>query len=98
MTNLNIVRNKLDEAAVLMSLDPNYIDKIIADPQLALSELDIADNSLPLYAWNPAPSAITACPTCLFKGPIANPHTHADCPPRPNPQPSPTPSPQPTKK
>jgi hypothetical protein len=90
MQNLNQLRGQLD---MLLSASAIHAEAILNDPNNALHFLGIENegDSVPLYAWNPTPSAITACVTCLFKGPTANPRTSADCPPRPQPTPTPTP-------
>lgn len=95
MNALETTRQQLDKIIILISTKPNYANEIKINPDQALANSGILEKSdlIPLCSWNPVPSAITACPTCLLRPTPANPHTSADCPPRPNPNPSPSPRP-----
>lgn len=100
MSSLEITRNKIDQLIAFITADSKNIGNIQDDPYQMLKEFDVfeSERNIPLYAWSPVPSSITACPSCLFKPTIANPRTSADCPPRPAPGPSPSPSPSPSPK
>lgn len=92
MRQLAEIRAKLDEIPAICLADSNFIHHMMTQPEQALGKIGILQNDIPLYAWSPLPSSITACPTCLLKPTPTAPHTHADCPPRPNPSPSPSPN------
>jgi len=62
MRTLETIRCKLDEMAILLSMNSSYLQEIEKNPVQVLTDFGILEenDSVPLYAWSPIPSSITA--------------------------------------